>query len=66
MKETGLFHIIVEHGCINLHGIGQIGINEPTLRKNLSKKGLLLSDIYLMMINDAGEINLILKTEDEK
>lgn len=60
-KESGLFHIIIEHGCINQHGITQIGLNETILCRNLSKKGLKLSDIYLMMVNDAGEEKIILK-----
>ena len=61
MKETGLFHITVEHGCINLHGINQVGTNERSLRRELSKKGIDISDVYLMMTNDAGDQRIILK-----
>ena len=60
-KETGLFHIIIEHGCINRHGVTQLGLTESSLKNELSKKGLEISDVYLMMINDAGERKIIKK-----
>ncbi len=60
-KETGLFHIIIDNGYINAHGIRQLNISEKSLCKELSKKGLCVSDIYLMMINDAGERKIIPK-----
>ncbi|MBE6593837.1 MAG: DUF421 domain-containing protein [Ruminococcaceae bacterium] len=61
VKETGLFHIVVEHGCINRHGITQVGLSESTLYQTLAKKGLNISDIYLMLVNDIGEQKIILK-----
>lgn len=60
-KETGLFHIIIDNGYINPHGISQLGITERSLSEELSKKGLCVSDIYLMMINDAGERKIVPK-----
>ena len=62
-KESGLFHIIIERGYINRHGITEIGLSERTLRNELKKKGLRISDVYLMMINDAGERKIIKKEE---
>lgn len=62
-KESGLFHIIIERGYINSHGITEIGLSERTLRNELKKKGLRISDVYLMMINDAGERKIIKKEE---
>lgn len=60
-KETGLFHIIIDNGYINPHGICQLNISEKSIYKELAKKGLRISDVYLMMINDAGERKIILK-----
>ena len=60
-KESGLFHIIIDHGTINKHGISKLGITEEQLIDELSKKGFKASDIYLMMINDAGERKIIPK-----
>ena len=60
-KETGLFHIVIEHGSINRHGLSSLSISENFLHKELSKRGLKLKDVYLMMINDANEIKIIEK-----
>ena len=60
-KESGLFHIIIDHGTINKHGISKLGITEKQLIDELSKKGFKASDVYLMMINDAGERKIIPK-----
>jgi uncharacterized membrane protein YcaP (DUF421 family) len=54
-KETGLFHIIIDNGYINRHGISQLNITEEALSRELASQGFKVSDIYLMMINDAGE-----------
>lgn len=61
VNESGLFHIIIEHGCINRHGINRVGIHESSLCNELSRMGFCVSDIYLMMINDAGERRIIPK-----
>lgn len=60
-RETGLFHIIIERGFINAHGLSQLGLDEKGLVLALEKKGLALSDVYLMMANDAGEQKIIPK-----
>ena len=58
-KETGLFHIVIERGSINKHGLSSLSISEGFLHKELSKRGLALKDVYLMMINDSNEIRII-------
>ncbi len=60
-KETGLFHIIIEQGSLNKHGMEQLSITKDHVSSILSKKGLALKDIYLMMINDANETKIIPK-----
>ena len=60
-KETGLFHIIIEQGNLNKHGMEQLSISKDEVTLLLSKKGLALKDIYLMMINDANETKIIPK-----
>lgn len=61
VKETGLFHIIIEHGKINYHGLSEIGYSIEKLNKIISSLGYTHKDIYLMMINDANEIRIIPK-----
>ena len=63
VKENGLFHIVIEHGKINRHGIDLVGIRESDLRRELKKKKLDVSDVYLMTVNDAGKRTVIPKKE---
>lgn len=65
VKETGLFHIIIEHGQINSHGLSEIGYSKERLNKILASLGYTHKDIYLMMINDAHEIRIIPKESKE-
>ncbi len=60
-KESGLFHIIIEQGSVNKHGMTQLKLTESSVRSILKKKGLDIKDVYLMMINDAGETKIIPK-----
>ena len=61
VKEPGLFHIIIEHGRINQHGLSEIGYSKNKLIKILSALDYKPNDIYLMMINDAHETRIIPK-----
>ena len=58
-NESGLFHIIIEKGAINEHGLKEINYTKEKLKSILSKKGYSVNDIYLMMINDAEEMRII-------
>ncbi|MBE6534194.1 MAG: DUF421 domain-containing protein [Ruminococcaceae bacterium] len=66
VKEPGLFHIIIEHGKINCHGLKEISYTEAELNKILFSLGYTSNDIYLMMINDAHEIRIIPKEGKNK
>ena len=64
-KESGLFHIVIDQGCINKHGLSMSGMSKRSLLSLLSKKGLRTKDIYVLAINDAGEIKIV-KKEQQK
>lgn len=59
VPEKGLFHIVIERGRINRHGIKEIGYSKELLVSILAKEGYRAEDIYLMMINDAGDTRII-------
>lgn len=59
-EETGLFHIIIERGRINKHGLREINYTKDKLIRRLSKQGVTPKDVYLLMINDADEMRVIL------
>lgn len=64
-KETGLFHIVIEEGVINKHGADQLGISRASLEKSFALKGHKIKDVYLMVVNDAGESKIIYKEGKE-
>lgn len=66
VPETGLFHIIIERGKINLHGLDAVGYTEKKLDSILSSLGYTTNDIYLMLINDAFETRIIPKDNATK
>ena len=65
VKESGIFHIVIERGKINLHGIQATSYTESELLRLLSSFNYKPSDIYLMMINDAHDIRIIPNDEEE-
>lgn len=60
-KETGIIHVIVENGKINKYGLSITQKNEDWLLQEASKRKIDISDIFLMTINDANEIQIIKK-----
>ena len=64
-EESGLFHIIIERGKINKHGLEEIGYSKEKLIQALAKRNIVPKEVYLLMINDADDMRIILK-EDKK
>lgn len=62
-EEKGLFHIVIERGRINAHGLKTVGLSKSELLQLLSKNGCEPKDVYLLMINDANETRLILQKD---
>lgn len=60
-KENGLFHIVIEQGKINKHGLAQLDLSRADVIATLKKRGLSPSDVYLMTVNDAAETRIIQK-----
>lgn len=57
--ERGIFHIIIDNGTVNAHGLAEVGLTRGQLDKKLKKAGKSANTIYLMMINDIGEERII-------
>ena len=64
-KRTGLYHIIIDRGVVNKHAIEEFASFRQKIKSYMSSRAITPKDIYIMMINDAGEIEVILK-EDMK
>ncbi len=63
--EQGIFHIIIDNGVLNSHGLLEVGLNKGQIEHKLKKYSLGINDVYLMMISDGGEERLISKKEAE-
>ncbi len=63
VKENGIFHIVIDNGVVNTHGLAEVSLTREQLDAKLAKKGLISKDIYLMMIRDDGEERIISKKE---
>ncbi len=61
--EQGLFHIIIDNGVLNSHGLLEVGLGKGQIEHKLKKYELGISDVYLMMISDGGEERIISKKE---
>ncbi len=63
VKENGIFHIVIDNGTVNTHGLFEVGLTEAQLTHKLKAKDTRAKDVYLMMISDSGEERII-KKED--
>ncbi len=63
VNEQGIFHMIIDNGILNKHGLSQVGLSKEQICRKLSKRGVRISDVYLMMISDSGEERVITKKE---
>lgn len=61
VKDSGLYHIIIENGQSNRHGMQGASLDDKKLAEMLAVRSVAKKDIYLMMISDTGDINIIMK-----
>lgn len=61
VSNEGLYHIVVENGCIDKHGATEMKLTRDDIENILNKRSLSLRDVYLMMISDSGSIEIVRK-----
>lgn len=59
--ESGISHILISRGVINRYNLRQMGRDEAWLQKQLKAKGCAAREVFLMTVNDLGEISLHLR-----
>lgn len=59
VEDGGLFHIIIEKGSLNAHGLSEIGYSKEDIFRILEEKGYSYKDIYLMLVNDSHATHII-------
>ena len=63
VKDTGLYHIIIDKGVFNKHNLKDLQLDRKKLERTLAARGLPPKKIYLMMMNDEGDMEIIRKDE---
>ena len=61
VKSNELSHILISGGIINEHGLKISGKSAAWLNNQLKKKNCRAKDVFLMTINDGGNVNIIMK-----
>jgi uncharacterized membrane protein YcaP (DUF421 family) len=56
--EHGIMHILISRGVINRYNLKLLGYNDIWLNKQLSRRNCRVKDVFLMTVDDAGEIYL--------
>lgn len=59
--NNGIYHIVIENGLTNPHGLNRAGLDRKKLGDILHSRHIKQKDIYLMMINDGGDVKLVPK-----
>ena len=66
VTENGIFHIVISDGKLNRHGLTASGLSDAELNILIDKSGHNVSDIFLLLSDDSGNINIIPKEKVEK
>ena len=61
--ETGLSHILISDGKIDRYGLQRAGIDKKKLMRRLKRQNTRVSDVFLMLVDDAKNYTVILKEE---
>lgn len=60
-EDSGIEHIVIANGSVNLHGLEVISKDHDWLDGQLKKRHCDCKDVFLMTVNDSGNINFIKK-----
>lgn len=61
IAESGTSHILISDGRLDPHGMSRLGFTQRELDLYLKGRGCDVSNVFLLLSNDAGDLTLILK-----
>lgn len=61
VKESGIVHILIGDGTVNLFNMNLLGKDRPWLEKKLAEKGLLLKEVFFLGMDDGEQLYWIKK-----
>lgn len=62
-NESGIMHIIISQGFWNDYNIQLLKKNKNVIDEQLKKRGIAVKDVFLLLIDDSENYNIILKEE---
>ncbi len=63
VRDSGLYHIIIDKGVINKHNLKELNLSHADITQKLASQRLTLKDVYLMMMSDEKDVEIIRKDE---
>ena len=60
-QSKGIYHIVMENGCTVAHGMEYCALSDADVNNILKKNNVCREDVYLLLVNDSKEIQLIRK-----
>lgn len=66
VEEHGLAHPVILDGRINDHHLSLLGLDRAWLKKECGRRGVKTEDVFLMTVDDAGDISLFRKEKKKK
>ena len=60
-EESGIMHIIISQGKWNDHNLRSLGKNKAQFEKYLRSRNAKISEVFLLLADDSGNYDLILK-----
>jgi uncharacterized membrane protein YcaP (DUF421 family) len=61
ISESGIYHIVIDKSVINRHALCELGLSEEDIYLKLKKSRIKLNDVFLMIMNDSGEFQIVRK-----
>lgn len=62
-KSNGLYRIVIENGYIDEYGAKESGLSRDDVLNALSQNNIKLNEVYLLMVSDKGQLNIIRKDD---
>ncbi|MBE6626784.1 MAG: DUF421 domain-containing protein [Ruminococcaceae bacterium] len=61
--DNGIAHVCIIDGQVIHHNLSLVGWDDSRLNKELQKRKLTLSQVFLLSVNDTGDVTIIKKEE---
>ena len=62
-QETGIYHILIENGKVNRHGLEAVNKNDSWVGQFLTTESCTLADVFLLLADDGGNLRFFRKQE---